>query len=94
MTHTLTTPDAALPAWNLRLKQFNDGSGQPPITLNEFLQLLHDEQTAQHVTSLNSAMESMMRPTAAKIIEAAGGDSSKLQTALAAGETAALAAIA
>ena len=93
MNHTLTTPDSAIPAWNLRLKQFNDGSGKEPITLDAFLQLLHDEETARHEGALHTAMESMMRPTAAKIIAAATGDPTKLQTALEAGEVAALAAL-
>lgn len=54
MTITLTIPDSASQAWQYRLDQFNAGSGNPPVTLQQFLQLQLDEQTTDNVAAYNA----------------------------------------
>ena len=46
-----TIPDEAIPAWQYRVDQFNAGSGQPPVTIEQFAQLECDETTAQRVAA-------------------------------------------
>lgn len=70
MTHTLTTPDASLPAWQRRLDQYNAGSGKDPITLASLLQLLHDEETARLEAQLKTAQREALIPVADEILAA------------------------
>ena len=93
MNITLTIPDSALPAWNARLSQFNAGSGQPAITLQQLKQLELDEETASRTAAYQSALRAQMTAVADEIIAAAVGDPEKIVTALEAGKNAALAAL-
>lgn len=68
MNVPLTIPDSSLPAWQRRLKQFNDGSGQPPVTLTKFLQLQLDEETARHESALKIAQREAMIPVVDEIL--------------------------
>lgn len=70
MTHTLTTPNASLPAWQRRLDQYNAGSGAEPITLDALLQLLHDEETARLVSQLKTVQREALIPVADEILAA------------------------
>lgn len=54
MNISLTIPDDASSAWQYRLDQFNAGSGQPAVTLPQFLQLQLDEQTTDNVAAYNA----------------------------------------
>ena len=49
MKITTTIPDAAIPAWQARVELFNAGSGQPPITIEQFAQNNRDIETKQFV---------------------------------------------
>lgn len=60
MNIPLAIPDSSLPAWQHRLKQFNDGSNQPRIGLTEFLQLQLDEETARHAISFESYQRNIL----------------------------------
>lgn len=51
MNITLTIPDSALEAEQFRVDLFNAGSGQDPLTIEEFAQLERDEVTAQRVAA-------------------------------------------
>lgn len=93
MTITLTIPDAALPACNHRLAKFNTGSGQPPISLQQFEQQLLDERVAQSVANYQTELRSAMTGVADEIIAAAGGDTEKILVAVEAGKAAALATL-
>lgn len=93
MNITLTIPDSALPAWNGRLSQFNTGSGQPPVTLQQLKQIELDEETASRVAAYQSTLRAQMTAVADEIIAAAAGDPEKIVTALEAGKNAALAAL-
>jgi hypothetical protein len=93
MNIPLTISDSALPAWERRLKQFNDGSGTPVLSLVEFLQSQLDEETVRHVAAHESALRALMTTTADKLIAATGGDMTKLAEAVQAGEAAALATL-
>lgn len=79
-----------LPAWQHRVAQFNAGSGQPPITVDEFIQAHLDEEEARHASQFNASLLDLMRPVGAEIAAAAGGDAAKIAAALEAGKTAAL----
>lgn len=81
MTHTLTTSDDSLPAWQRRLDQYNAGSGAEPITLDALLQLLHDEETARLVALLKTAQREALIPVADEILAA---PADKQQAAIAA----------
>jgi hypothetical protein len=70
MNMILTTPDESLPAWERRLEQFNAGSGQPPVTLTEFLQAQLDTETARHVAALKVAQREALIPVADQILAA------------------------
>lgn len=70
MNIPLTIPDSSLPAWQRRLKQFNDGSGQPEVLLAEFLQLQLDEDTARHEAALKVAQREALIPVADEILAA------------------------
>jgi hypothetical protein len=68
-TH-LTIPDESLPAWERRLAQFNGGSGQPPVTLNQFLQAQLDGDTERYVAALKVAQREALIPVADQILAA------------------------
>lgn len=70
MNIPLTIPDSSLPAWQRRLKQFNDGSGQPAVSLTEFLQLQLDEETTRHEAALKVAQCEALIPVADEILAA------------------------
>lgn len=55
MQITTTIPDEALPAWQLRVDQFNVGSGQPPVDIKTFAQIFRDEETAGYVAAKQEA---------------------------------------
>jgi hypothetical protein len=90
MNVSLSIPESALPAWQRRLAQYNAGSGVEPLTLEQFIQLQHDEETLRLEAELQDALRAQMRTVADEIIAAAGGDVEKLQTAILAGKQAAL----
>jgi hypothetical protein len=90
MNVSLSIPDSALPAWQRRLAQYNAGSGSTPLTLEQFIQLQHDEETLRLEAELQDALRAQMRTVADEIIAAAGGDVEKLQAAILAGKQAAL----
>lgn len=48
MQITTTIPDEAIPAWQLRVDQFNAGSGQPPVDIKTFAQINRDVETASY----------------------------------------------
>jgi hypothetical protein len=70
MTHTITTPDASLPAWQRRLDAYNAGSGSAPITLDALLQLLHDEEITRLDSQLKTAQREALIPVADEILAA------------------------
>lgn len=49
MQITTDIPDEDIPAWELRVTQFNAGSGQPPVSINEFAQINRDVETTGYV---------------------------------------------
>lgn len=55
MQITTTIPDEAIPAWQLRVDQFNAGSGQPPVDIKTFAQIFRDEETACYVAAKQEA---------------------------------------
>lgn len=91
---TLTIPANALPAWEARLAQFNAGSGQPPVTVEQLNQIVLDEETARLTAAHHAALRTLMTTTADELIAAAGGDMTKLAAAVEAGKTTALGALA
>ncbi len=93
MNITITIPDSAIAAEQARVDQFNSGSGQPPLTLQQFAQMERDELTAQRVAAYESKLLDLMRPVGAEIAAAAGGDPVKIAAALEAGKAAALATL-
>lgn len=93
-TITLTIPASASRGWARRLAEFNAGSGQPPITLEQLKQIELDEEGARHAAADEAALRALMTSTADKIIAAADGDMTKLAAAVAAGEAAALQSLA
>lgn len=94
MNITLTIPDNALPAWEARLAQFNVGSGQSPVTIEQLNQSFLDEETARLTAAHHAALRALMTTTADEIIAVAGGDMTKLTAAVQAGKTAALGVLA
>lgn len=68
MNLTLTIPPEAVPAWELRVDQFNAGSGQPPVTIQQFCQLVQDEETARLVSTLKTVQREAMIPVADEIL--------------------------
>lgn len=94
MNITLTIPAEALPAYQHRLDTYNAGSGQPPVTLQELLQIEQNEKTAQLSDFYAAYLRSKAKDVMNEIITAAGGDQAKITAALEAGKTAALEAIA
>lgn len=60
MNITVTIPDNALPAWEARLEQFNNGSGQPPVTIDGFIQSYLDEEGSRHIASLEALQRSIL----------------------------------
>ena len=46
-----TIPDESVPAWQYRVDQYNAGSGQPPVTIEQFCQLNRDIETAAYADS-------------------------------------------
>lgn len=51
MNISTTIPDKAIPAWELRVTQFNAGSGQPPVSIDEFAQINRDVETSGYAES-------------------------------------------
>ena len=90
MNITLTIPDSAVPAVQARVDKYNAGSGEDPITIEQWRQLQSDEQTAQEVAQFSTSLLDLMLPVGAEIAAAAGGDVTKITAALEAGKTAAL----
>ena len=86
----LTIPDSAVPAVQARVDKYNAGSGEKPITIEQWRQLQSDEQTAQEVAQFSASLLDLMSPVGAEIAAAAGGDVAKITAALEAGKTAAL----
>lgn len=59
--HILTTiPDDSIPAWQARVDQFNAGSGQPAVNIEQFAQILRDEETARYVAAKLDADKTAM----------------------------------
>lgn len=90
MNISITIPDSQVPAWQHRLSQYNAGSGQPALTLEQFAQLQVDEDTARFVEAHQQALRDLMKSVADELIAASGGDTQKLVQAVEAGKTAAL----
>jgi hypothetical protein len=70
MNIQLTIPDESLPAWERRIEQFNSGSGEPPVTLTEFLQTQLDTETERHTAALKVAQREALIPVADQILAA------------------------
>lgn len=70
MNLTITIPTDAVPAWERRVAQFNAGSGQPPVTIQEYCQIVQDEETARLVSALKTAQHEAMIPVADEILAA------------------------
>lgn len=70
MTRTITIPDSAVPAEQARVDQYNVGSGQPPVTIEQFAQIERDEITSQRVAEYHTAARSAMTPIADALISA------------------------
>lgn len=70
MKITLTIPDDAVPAWEKRVAEFNAGSGQPPVSIEQFNQLILDEETARHVAAKRDADVASMKPIADALLVA------------------------
>lgn len=51
MTITTEIPDSALPAWEIRLVEFNAGSNKPPVNLQQYWQILVTEATDNYVAA-------------------------------------------
>ena len=51
MNITTTIPDETIPAWQARVDQYNSGSNQPPASIEQFCQIMLDEETAVHVAA-------------------------------------------
>lgn len=60
MKITTTIPDEAIPAWQARVNQYNDGSGLPPVTIEGFAQIFRDEETAQYAAAKADADKALM----------------------------------
>jgi hypothetical protein len=93
MTITLTIPDSALPAWELRLAEYNAGSGEAPVTLEQYWQILVTEATDNYVAAkLAADLEAMAGDTdlVAAGLKAMTVSSERRATALAAFEAALL----
>ena len=51
MKISTTIPDTTIPAWQARVDQYNAGSGQSPITIEQFCQMNRDIETGQYVAA-------------------------------------------
>ncbi len=49
---TVTATPEACYAWEWRLKKFNDGSGEPPLTLPEYMQARFDDSTSKYQSQI------------------------------------------
>ncbi len=60
MTITTTIPDESVPAWQLRVDLYNAGSGEAPVTIAEFAQIMRDEETSKYIAAeIDSARAAM-----------------------------------
>lgn len=50
-----TIPDVSVPAWQARVDQYNTGSGLPPVSIEQFCQIMRDEETAAHIAAKTEA---------------------------------------
>ncbi len=55
------------PAWQHRVDMFNAGSNQPPITIDEFIQALLDEEEARYISALESHQRAILASNSALI---------------------------
>ena len=46
-----TIPDETIPAWQFRVDQYNAGSGKPPVSIEQFCQIMRDEETTAYVAA-------------------------------------------
>lgn len=60
MTLSFTIPDSAVSAWQSRVNQFNAGSNEAPVTLEQFHQLMRDDETASYVRAKSEADKAAM----------------------------------
>lgn len=77
MTITTTIPDDAVSAWQARVDQFNAGSGEKPITIEQFAQMNRDIETAGYVTTYETDQLTKLAPLSARYL--AAPDSVKLE---------------
>lgn len=83
---TLTITNDALIVWTWRLDKFNSGSGEPPLTLEQYIQARFDENTARYQTAINEENQTALagNPKMAAIAAALLDlDSKEMETKLA-----------
>lgn len=61
-----TIPDAAIPAWQMRVDQFNAGSGKPPVTIEGFAQINRAIETEGYVSTYETAQITRLVPLGEK----------------------------
>ena len=70
MNITTTIPDESVVAWQYRVDQFNAGSGLPPVTVEQFIQLTTDEETARLVAEKAASDRAALVPVADALLAA------------------------
>lgn len=70
MNISITISDASVPAWQHRVDQFNDGSGQPAISIVQFIQQSIDDEGLKHSSALKDAQRKEMISIADEILAA------------------------
>lgn len=55
-----TIPDDSIPAWQAVVDKYNAGSGKPAVTIEQFVQIFREEETARYVAAYEDALKSAM----------------------------------
>jgi hypothetical protein len=66
MNITTTIPDSAIPAWEMRVEQYNAGSGKEPVDIQGFAQVNRDIETAGYVSAYDTAQITKLVPLGEK----------------------------
>ena len=66
MTITTTIPTESVPAWQMRVNQYNEGSTQPPVDIEGFAQVNRDIETEGYVATYNTAQITKLVPLGEK----------------------------
>ena len=66
MTITTTIPTESIPAWQMRVDQYNEGSTQPPVDIEGFAQVNRDIETEGYVATYNTAQITKLVPLGEK----------------------------